>query len=523
MTSDAYGWSLNPSGLKALSPSSASVCDDGNACSYNDRCVTQTSYALPANVTRNVCAGTNYSCPLRDLDSNLFNCYISSSCKGDGTCATTVKQAGILCLNMTDKDPCVPVKYCNGINAQCPPYTRTAPIIAPGSARLMAFPSATVADANALSLSAAISLSFLEMNAVLPVADGGSPYRSLLSIAMNGDWSVACGWLDYAVGYYKLNPTEDPSTCQPSRAIMTASVPVVNVAGQYTNRSGRLMLPLTDSANPVADGTLIKLVYEARNVDGQWVYNCPSTALVIDSSRPQNGSVTHKDPTGRVAGEPMYHSGDGLLFTANGFKDEHPASTWSGLLKYEYTVAAYPLNASLPSYWALSNTLIGLSQSVSTPGQLADATSYVAFMRGYNRAGLASLWGASNPVVIDRTPPLVGFNKSVLDGTVPDDELSPLFLNWTGVFYDPESGVDRYEIGWGTVKGSDDSVAFFSVPKSVTTYIYPFANRWVSGVTYFGTVRAYSGAGLFAARSAPGASSDHGIATTLAKTSRCLP
>ena len=110
VVADPYAWSLNPIGLRALNASSASICDDGNACSYNDICIpVTTAGASGTNATRNACQGTSYTCPLREIDSDLFNCYVSSSCRGDGTCNTAVKPARTLCLNATLRDPCMPV------------------------------------------------------------------------------------------------------------------------------------------------------------------------------------------------------------------------------------------------------------------------------------------------------------------------------------------------------------------------------------------------------------------------------
>jgi membrane-associated phospholipid phosphatase len=84
----------------------------------------------------------------------------------------------------------------------------------------------------------------------------------------------------------------------------------------------------------------------------------------------------------------VFHYADSLAFTVRRFREDNATSTWSGLLKYEYSVAAYPLFQNR-SYWVFDRRNVGLAATVSTPW-VPDATRYVVFVRGYNRAGLAS-------------------------------------------------------------------------------------------------------------------------------------
>ena len=459
-------WSLNPVN-----------CNDGNNCTYTDVCAKR-DYAHPISGTNNVCGGTAYSCPRApdEIALALMTCSNSSQCDGNGGCFIVPKPRGTLCLNVTDVDLCMPISWCNGYQAQCPAVTRTVPVITPGLVSLAAINgSADVTDApNRYPLQPAL----------LPVADLGSPYLDVLPLRGVG-WGVTCGWIEYASGFYVSDPTD--SQCNVTRAILRSRPPI-----GYSNKSSTLqLLTLDDPDNPVVDGSLLRVVMRGRNTDGISLDSC-TDLIVVDSTRPNAGSVRNVHPDLPKAPEPAYHYGMSLAFTALGFSEDQPASTWSSLLKVEYMVAAYPLDSSLPSYWAFAPTMVGFSRSVVTP-IVPDATRYQVFVRGYNRAGLASAWAQAADVTIDRSGPVA--NGSVRDGGYVNTQTAPLTLDWEGVFSDLQSGIGYYEIGWGTARGGDDIVTHFRVEANVTSYTYPFSWSWKNGVRYFGFVRAFSGSG----------------------------
>ena len=76
------------------------ACDDGVACTQNDMCD-----------GKGVCAGSPYVCPLGECDQAV-------TCNGSGGCKTTPKRAGTLCRESAGD--CDVAETCDGVNSTCP-------------------------------------------------------------------------------------------------------------------------------------------------------------------------------------------------------------------------------------------------------------------------------------------------------------------------------------------------------------------------------------------------------------------
>jgi hypothetical protein len=496
VVANPHGWSLNPVGVNAIPGFTGkmlpgSVCDDGAACTHTDICVRDAAYAHPVSGTPHRCKGTPYTCPKVVADRSLLNCYTTSTCRGDDTCDTVVKPAGVECFNNATADACMPVWTCDGKLAACPTKERWTPVIVPGHARRLAVDNTTS------------PWRYPELAAALPLADEGSPYPSGVAVAA-GNWSVRCGALVVDAGYYVTDAGDGAATCYPSRVASWAST---TPPGNASVRLVAFRNATTGAPAPLPDGTLVKAVVRGTNIDGGRSYKC-SPRFIVDASPPTLGTVTnlHPDLGTPLPGNPAYHAGTALRFTVSGFADPH--SSWSGFLKYEYMVAAYPLNASLPSYWVTPVAVsIGQAQTATTANVLpllATATRYVVFVRAWNSAALKSAWVEGASVVIDRTGPLRLAN--VTDGAYVDSVEAPLSLSWAGSFADPESGISHYIVFWGKSRGSNDLINDTRYEVGVTSLVvpFPFPGKWTIGVRYYGSVRAVSRSGAYTTVTATG-------------------
>jgi hypothetical protein len=453
VVANPFGWTLNPVD-----------CSDGQACTYDDQCVLVDALdeaRLPVKMP--VCRGQPYVCP-RDTGDTIaaraMTCTLRSDCDGDNGCLTVPQPAGILCYNISARDVCMPPSFCDGVSPSCPAVTRNVPIVTAGAMTLVVLDATKGEDEPER---------YQLQPAAMPLAAGGSPYTHVLPVAATG-WTTTCGWIEFAAGYYTV-PDDSAGQCDVRKAVIRAR-PAPGLGG---NRSNIMLVPLDDARYPVVDGTLVQLVVRTRNTDGIEKDACYPGAIVMDASRPLAGNVTnlHPDFPGRVL-NPTHHYAATLAFTVAGFREEQAVSTWGGQLKYEYMVAAYPVDARVPSYWAVRTTPIGFATTAFTT-LVEDATRYVVFVRAYNRAGLASAWAQGADVTIDRSAPRV--LGEVTDMGWASGQLSPLTLQWAGVFAEGASPIDRFEVGWGTQRGNDNVVRYMALPPNQTSLVFGFNNR----------------------------------------------
>lgn len=420
VVSDPYDWSLKP--VK---------CNDGNSCTFDDMCqISATEFSSSGSV--NVCRGTPYSCPLVDSEATrlAMTCAESSMCNGDGGCISTPKPNGTVCYNVSAGDPCMPIARCDGQRASCPAVTRVVPVVTPGTVDLQAI-DVTAQPADLASY-------YQPQSRLLPMAEMGSPYTDALSVGLTG-WSTACGTPpEFALGYYTVRPTALSAPCDPRLVRFDGATGL----GPHGNASVLHVLPFDDARYNVTDGTMVQVVVRTRNFDGVVVDRCLPSTVVIDSTRPNAGRVTNVDPVAPLGDvEPVALYGATLAYAASGFSEDNVTSTWGGMLKYQFAVAAYPLDLSQPSYWvvpALFTAQGTFASSFVAPFVVPDSTRYVGFVRAFNRAGLGTAWVSAADIIVDRTGPLVVGRPS--DGGFVNTTTAPLTLSWAGVFTDVSSG-----------------------------------------------------------------------------------
>lgn len=308
-------WSLLPS-----------ACNDGSMCTYDDKCVAVQALdpvtSLP--FTRHTCVGTPYVCPRdtgQSIQATLMTCSRRSDCDGAGGCLTVPKPQGSVCYNISDRDVCMPVSLCDGLNPSCPAVTRTVPVVNPGALALVVIDS----DKNETDPER-----YTLQSAVTPAAQRGTPYVDQLPVAALG-WTASCGWIEFAAGYYTV-PDDSSGQCDARKAVIR---PRPGPGGAGGNRSSVMLVPFDNAAYPVKDGSLVQLVVRSRNADGVELDVCFPGAIVVDASKPIAGRVTNVHPDFPDSDlPPSFHYGATLAFSAAGFSEEQSQSTWGGQLKY---------------------------------------------------------------------------------------------------------------------------------------------------------------------------------------------
>lgn len=136
-------------------------------------------------------------------------------------------------------------------------------------------------------------------------------------------------------------------------------------------------------------------------------------------------------------------------------------------------------------------------QAATTNVDVKHGAKYLWSVRATNAAGL-EVEVDSDGVTIDATPPEAGIVLDVADVSDPTTDIQFTFdtvslaAAWDG-FADPESGIVSYTIGFGSLPGNDDIMAFRNVGTATSfrrggLFLDTFG-------TYYATVRAASGAG----------------------------
>ena len=142
---------------------------------------------------------------------------------------------------------------------------------------------------------------------------------------------------------------------------------------------------------------------------------------------------------------------------------------------------------------------------------LVGNATYRCRARVSNRAALEGS-GGSNTVLVDGTAPVAG---RVRDGRDPGADAEwqqstrRLGVTWDR-FSDPESRVQRVEVCFGTAPGPLCDVSPFTPATHPVLHVHEVvgAQPLAAGVTYFGTVRAWNGAGLYTDVSSDGVTVD---------------
>ncbi|XP_069118473.1 uncharacterized protein [Argopecten irradians] len=157
-----------------------------------------------------------------------------------------------------------------------------------------------------------------------------------------------------------------------------------------------------------------------------------------------------------------------------------------GKTKHDVNVRGY---AEFPLV-AWDDPFVGVEDFDLTPGIYAWIR-----LRVENNVGLFTSGHGDDPIMIDRTTPLLGI---VNDGAIIKSDTqyqydtTTICANWVD-FYDPESGIAKFKWGVGTKGGRDDIVQF----RNLTHHEKHVCSTGLSlehNMTYFSTVFAYNSA-----------------------------
>lgn len=483
-------------------PTPAKLCNDGNACTYNDVC------------GAGVCSGQAYVCAIAGP------CVAGSTCDGMGSCNALYKPNTTQCS--PSDDPCRPASFCSGTRGFCPPVQELVPLIRTGGVLV------------GKSINTA----------------GPQPVITSLQLrALN--FTVGCGVLQFSFGLYR-DPDFVP-LCDPSAVTAGGSaVAFADGLGSWTPYAAASSVSRTLSVPITAD--VLRAVVRVRNLRGTVLEVCSDT-FVADASAPAPGSVQLSGKGGGplpavqefpgrtgLAGfggdsRAVAVFGSTFRFTWGGFVETFAASTWGSQLNYSFAVGRAPLTsdagapASVPSD-VLPWASLGLGpRSVQLDPVFAGLPlrqTLVLSVSATNKAGLTT-FAASVPFAYDPSPAALTGGSSVVAG--PDGTVTATGTYLTtgtdaagaATVYPPlqcllgswavASGVAAlagFDVAWGTAPGSQDVAAFAVVPggAAASFVALPFSG-WVEGTRYFCTVRAWTTAGVTATAWSKGAVLDN--------------
>ncbi len=202
-----------------------------------------------------------------------------------------------------------------------------------------------------------------------------------------------------------------------------------------------------------------------------------SNPFVIDKTPPESGMVFDGDEYFK---DKVYQSSSEEMSVGwKGFQDKE-----SGITRYEVCIGSKP---GLCDVYGLKN--YGLTtKAIISNLNLTHNETYYTTVRAVNGAGQAS-FSTSNGMLVDLTSP-EGGSLSDGDVTVYDSYVS---ANWNE-FHDPESGVLKYVICAGTIKGSCDILPLTAVNRGLAVLLQ--VNPAISsGTVVYLTLRVYNHAG----------------------------
>ncbi len=232
----------------------------------------------------------------------------------------------------------------------------------------------------------------------------------------------------------------------------------------------------TGSANEItrSDLTLVNGVryyfaVRARNRAGAWSSIGTSDGVMVDTTAP---------PAPLVADDGQYTTANTSLHAAWNAIDPE-----SGVGEYLYAIGVAPGDASVVDW-----TSTGSATSITrTSLALSDGTTYYFSVKARNRAGLTSLIGTSDGIIVDGSAPAAPL---VTDDAFTDSTNS-LHATWTAD--DPHSGIADYQYAIGTTPGGTNIVAWTSA--GTLNEITRTGLTLFQGATYFFTVKAKNRAG----------------------------
>ncbi|MGI6295665.1 MAG: PQQ-binding-like beta-propeller repeat protein [Armatimonadota bacterium] len=158
----------------------------------------------------------------------------------------------------------------------------------------------------------------------------------------------------------------------------------------------------------------------------------------------------------------------------------------SGIVEYQYAIGTSSGGTNVVDW-----TSAGTATEVTRSGlELVDGTTYYISVKAKNGAGMWSLVGSSDGIMVDSSPPTAPVVTD--DGEFTSSQTS-LHATWTA--YDTHSGIAEYQYAIGTSAGATDVVGWTST--GAVASITKTGLSLETGKTYYFSVKAKNKAGLW--------------------------
>ncbi|XP_028399029.1 uncharacterized protein LOC114522522 [Dendronephthya gigantea] len=228
-------------------------------------------------------------------------------------------------------------------------------------------------------------------------------------------------------------------------------------------------------------GTEFNLVIKAWN-HAKLETTAVSNPFILDKTPPESGTVFDGDTY--LKDEVYQSSFEQLSVSWKGFRDRE-----SGIVHYEICIGSKSGLCDVLGFQDVGFTTKALINNLN----LTHNETYYTTVRAINGAGQTS-FASSNGIFIDLTPPVGGGlrdgDSSDIDVTLYDSYVS---CNWDE-FHDTESGILKYVICAGTVKGLCDILPLTTVDRGFALKLQ-FRLTLSPGVVVYSTLRVYNKAG----------------------------
>ena len=344
----------------------------------------------------------------------------------------------------------------------------------------------------------------------LTLANGVTYYFSVKAMSGAGLWSAVGSssgiTVDYSVpttpvvltggAYTAVNTslTASWSSSDPYSGIaqyqyaIGTSAGGTNVAGWTSAGSAT---QATATGLTLANGAAYYFSVKAMSGAGLWSAVGTSSAITIDTSPPS---------TPVVVDDGAYTTSPNTLHATWSSTDPE-----SGIAQYQYAIGTSASSADVAGW-----TSAGAATGVTRTGlSLTNGVTYYFSVKALNGANVWSAVGTSDGITVDcsvPTTPVVA-----LTGGRYTAVNTSLTASWSSS--DPYSGIAQYQYAIGTSAGGTDVVGWTSA--GIATQATAAGVTLANGVTYYFSVKAMSGAGLWsAAGSSSGVTVDTSQPTT---------
>lgn len=279
----------------------------------------------------------------------------------------------------------------------------------------------------------------------------------------------------------------------------TSSDPVNGIAAYYysagTSPGASNTIPWTNSGlttNVTRNGLSLTngatYYWSVKALNGLGVFGgvTSSDGIKVDTTPPADISFVND---GRMADEDITSNTTFLAANWAASTDNE-----SGVTAYYFAIGTTPGGNDV-SDWASAGTATLLVKSGLSLNQ---GVTYYWSVKAMNGAGLYSAVKTSDGIKVDTTPP--GAIAFVNDGAGADEDVqgaaTQLTANWAAST-DAESGIAAYYIAAGTTPGGTNIISWTSAGNATGTTKTGLS--LTNGATYYWSVKALNGAGLFGA------------------------